>query len=76
MKSISFPKKIIKDNEEYLKRCLKEIEEDEMDKKFENARKLYKNVTEQDIFTSVQSIFEVVYKMRSDVEQGMNTHTL
>lgn len=69
-KNIFFPKSVILDNKCYLISCLKKIQERNLDKKFEPIRLLYKKVTDQDIYSSVQSIFETVYEMRLDIEKA------
>lgn len=69
-KNIFFPRNIILDNKYYLISCLTKIQEQKLEEQFESIRTLYKEVTEQDIYSSAQSIFKIVYEMRLDIEKS------
>ncbi|MBD5520191.1 MAG: hypothetical protein HDR03_03045 [Lachnospiraceae bacterium] len=70
-KSILLPKKVIKDNVYYLKKCLEKIQEKGLDNKFTEMRNIYNDVTRNDMFTSTQTIFKSVHEMRIKVDEGL-----
>lgn len=72
-KAFKFPKKVFKDNVGYLDSCARALSAySNGGERFKVIQELYKDVTENDIYTSAESILDIVYKMRISLEKELS----